>query len=240
MPVRAVTFDHWATMVRDAGGIRRFQIDAWERVLDDAGAGVGRDDLERAFEANWQVFERRWRDNVQHGPVQSTPVILHHLGLELPSELKIRLIRSFSEAGYAAALEVAPGLAEMLGVLRAAGVRVGIVCDVGLTPSDVLRKRLDGFGLLGSFDHWSFSDEVGCFKPFPEIFAHALEGLGIADPSVVAHVGDQRRTDVAGARAFGITSVRYTGWVDDPERHGPEADLVVADHRDLPAALGLV
>jgi HAD superfamily hydrolase (TIGR01549 family) len=239
VPIRAVTFDHWATLVRDRGGIRSFQIDAWQEVLEDAGMPVVREDLERAFEANWQVFERHWRENVQHGPVGSTPVILEQLGLRVSDDLEGRLVEAFAAAGDRAELEVAPGLPECLDGLRAAGIRVGIVCDVGLTPSNVLRRRLDGFGLLQAFDHWSFSDEVDCFKPFPGIFAHALEGLGIHDPAEAAHVGDQRRTDVAGARAFGMTSVRYAGWVDDPPEHGPEAHAVVTDHRALAGVLGL-
>lgn len=235
--IRAVTFDHWATLVRDRGGIRSFQIAAWDEVLAAAGFPVSRADLEDAFEANWQVFESRWRGNVQHGPAASTPVILERLGLDVPPEVRARLVEAFADAGHRAALDVAPGIAETLEQLRAAGIRVGIVCDVGLTPSQVLRSRLEGFGLLSWFDHWSFSDEVDCFKPFPAIFAHALEGLGVDDPAAVVHVGDQRRTDVAGATAFGMTSVRYTGWVDDPPEHGPEAHAVVADHRDLPALI---
>jgi putative hydrolase of the HAD superfamily len=237
--IRAVTFDHWATLVRDEGGIRSFQVDAWLDVLTEAGVPVGREDLERAFEANWQVFERRWRENVQHGPAASTPVILANLGIEVPPEVEARLVAAFTVAGGRPSLEVAPGIGECLDALRAGGIRVGIMCDVGLTPSPVLRWRLEGFGLLGSFDHWSFSDEVDCFKPFPRIFAHALAGLALDDPAEVAHVGDQRRTDVAGARAFGMTSVRYAGWVDDPSEHGPEADAVVTDHRELLAVLGI-
>jgi HAD superfamily hydrolase (TIGR01549 family) len=237
VPIRAVTFDHWATLVRDRGGIRSFQVAAWEEVLADVGLPVSREDLERAFEENWQVFEARWRENVQHGPAPSTPVILQHLGLEVSDEVRARLVRAFDEAGERADLEVATGIAETLATLRDDGVRIGIVCDVGLTPSPVLRDRLEGFGLLAAFDHWSFSDEVDCFKPFPGIFAHALEGLGAPEPAEVAHVGDQRRTDVAGARAFGMASVRYTGFVDDPPAHGPEADAVLEDHRDLPGLL---
>ena len=61
----------------------------------------------------------------------------------------------------------------------------------------------------------------------------------MSDPTRAAHVGDRRRTDVAGARALGMVSVRYAGWSDDPPENGPEADHVLTDHRDLCAALGL-
>ena len=62
-------------------------------------------------------------------------------------------------------------------------MRIGIICDVGMTASPTLRERLDMFGVLEYFDHWSFSDEVGCFKPWPAVFEHALAGLGVDDPS---------------------------------------------------------
>jgi FMN phosphatase YigB (HAD superfamily) len=76
------------------------------------------------------------------------------------------------------------------------------------------------------------------------IFRHALDGLGGADPAEAAHVGDLRRTDVAGARAVGMVAVRYSGVADDPGSveagtHEIEGDLVVADHRDLAALLGI-
>ena len=53
-----------------------------------------------------------------------------------------------------------------------------------------------------------------------------------------AHIGDLRRTDIAGAQALGIIAVRYTGVFDDPGTADDgtddvEADVVLADHADL-------
>jgi len=98
--------------------------------------------------------------------------------------------------------------------------------------------------VLGHFDHWSFSDEVGWYKPAPQIFEHALAGLGGIEPEHAAHVGDLRRTDVAGAKAMGMVAVRYRGVFDnaqvvDDGHDRPEADLVIDDHADLPPLLGL-
>ena len=58
-------------------------------------------------------------------------------------------------------------------------------------------------------------------------------------PSRAAHVGDLRRTDVAGALALGMTAVRYTGAFDDVDGEGPEATFVVASHAELPGVLGI-
>ena len=108
-----------------------------------------------------------------------------------------------------------------------------------MTPSSTLRTHLDRNGVLERFDHWSFSDEVGWYKPAPEIFRHALAGLGDVAPARAAHVGDIRRTDVAGALGVGMVAVRYTGVSDDTTESEPEATHVIADHRELPAVLGL-
>ncbi len=50
------------------------------------------------------------------------------------------------------------------------------------------------------------------------------------------HVGDLRRTDIAGASALGMRTARYRALHDDPDIGGGiEADLVLDSHRELPA-----
>jgi putative hydrolase of the HAD superfamily len=162
--------------------------------------------------------------------------MLGHLGLELPAAVQDRLVDAFSDAGRETPLETAAGVGEALDVLRASGLKIGIVCDVGLTPSPVLREHLERRGLLAKFHHWSFSDEVGAYKPDRRPFDHALAGLGVS-AAEAAHVGDQRRTDVAGALDAGWLAVRYAGVFDDQDGSLPEAPVVVHDHRALPETL---
>jgi putative hydrolase of the HAD superfamily len=149
------------------------------------------------------------------------------------------LIEAFTTVGAEATLHLTDGIEECLRALSAAGIRLGIICDVGMTPSSILRAHLDKHGVLELFDHWSFSDDVGHYKPSRVIFEHALAGLGGVAPGAAAHVGDIRRTDVAGAKDMGMLAVRYTGVSDDTTSASPEGDLVLDDHRLLPAALGL-
>ena len=176
------------------------------------------------------------------GAVDAVDHVLAELGQEVPDDLRGELMAVITDPAPEHDPVPTEHVAECLAVLDDAGVRIGIICDVGLTPSRTLRRFLGRHDLLDRFDHWSFSDEVGVFKPDPVIFRHALEGLGVDDPTSAVHVGDLRRTDVAGARALGITSVRYTGVFDDPvadEEPELEADHVVADHALLPELLGL-
>jgi FMN phosphatase YigB (HAD superfamily) len=108
-----------------------------------------------------------------------------------------------------------------------------------MTASPILLSHLERHGVLKYFDHWSFSDKVGAYKPSRIIFEHALDGLGNIDPARAAHVGDLRRTDVAGAIGMGMTAVRYTGIFDDSSQPEPEAHHIVGDHRRLPEVLGI-
>jgi putative hydrolase of the HAD superfamily len=246
VPVRAVTFDFWQTLLSDeVGTMRTWQVERFGTTLADAGYGVEEDRLWEAFAANWDRFEARWLANTgQYTPTHTVDYLCVHLGVEPDRDLRTRLIDGFRVVGETIPLAVAPGVEDCLGLLRDGGIRIGIVCDVGLTSSPTLRDRLAGLGLLGYFDAFAFSDETGWFKPAPESFRPALEGLGV-DPRDAAHVGDNLRTDVAGARAIGMVSVRYTGFRDGSVPGSPgagaagEADHVVADLREIPVLLGL-
>jgi putative hydrolase of the HAD superfamily len=243
--LRAVTFDYWQTLITERrGAMRALQLERWFDSLAFAGQGRSRDDLSAAFAANWQVFEDRWRTNGgPYGAADSVAFVAGHLGVDLSDGLRDQLEDGFRVVGETAELHPAPGVEACLSALREAGIRIGIVCDVGLTSSPILRRRLEGFGLLGYFDAWSFSDESGWYKPAAEAFEPALRGLG-ADPAESAHVGDNERTDIAGAKALGMTAVQYTGlfelagWLPE-QAPGSLADHVIDDFAQLPAALGL-
>jgi putative hydrolase of the HAD superfamily len=239
--LEAVTFDFWDTLIREEDrSIRAGHLIAWERLLAEAGHRVDPAALAAAFDENWLEFERCWEVNAgPHTPERSTDLVCARIGVQPDEPLRIALIDTFREVGERVALQVAPNAEVCLGALRDAGLRLGIVCDVGLTRSSTLRQRLDGFGLLGFFDAWSFSDETGWFKPAPQAFRPALDGLGVTDPSGAAHVGDRRRTDAAGALALGMTAVRYTGMADRADERFPEATHVIADLADLPGVLGI-
>jgi len=245
--IRAVTFDFWNTLVaedhdgtpEEVGTMREAQISGWERVLSAAGSPVERAAISAAFDESWEVFHERWHANEPYGPVEATALMCDALGVDPAPSVRAALEAVFDEVGRVAPLRLAPGAEGCLRALGADGVRLGIVCDVGMTPSNVLRERLDRFGVLRYFDHWSFSDETGCFKPFAPAFRHALQGLGVDDPAAAAHVGDARRTDMAGALALGMTAVRYRHFHEAPAETGPEGDLVIDDLAELPAALGL-
>jgi putative hydrolase of the HAD superfamily len=240
----AVTFDHWNTLVyEDNGALRGKRLAAWSGILEDAGFAVERERLDAAFAASWQRFLDAWQTGArQYTAVEAAVEIVEELGYPVPPGVHDQLVDAFTHVGDER-LHLTDGLVDCLRALKDAGVRLGIVCDVGMTPSSALRANLAREGILDLFDGWSFSDDVGAYKPSPVIFDHALRGLGGIAPARAAHVGDLRRTDVAGARDFGMVAVRYSGVFDDAGDEAallPDGDYVVENMADLPKVLGVI
>ncbi|MGH9179102.1 MAG: HAD family hydrolase [Acidimicrobiales bacterium] len=238
--IEAVTFDFWNTLVYELRGeLRSRRLEAWAGLLEEAGFALERVQLAAVYDGAWDAYVASWQANEQFLAAQAAEHIIERLGFTVPPEVRAALVDAFGRAGADVELHLADGVEDCLHTLRDAGLKLGIICDVGFTPSSTLRDHLIRHGVLPLFDHWSFSDEVGAYKPSPVIFEHALEGLGGPAPGRVAHVGDMRRTDVAGALAMGMVAVRYTGIEDDASQPEPEGHHVVDHYDHLPAALGV-
>jgi len=236
--IKAVTFDYWNTMVfEERGHLRGRRMEAWAGILEEAGFTAEREELGAVLDETWEVFNRRWRANDHAAPGQIAAIAVDSLGFGVPFDVRTKLLEAFGTSAIGAELHLTPGIGECLRGLRAAGMKLGIVCDVGFTASPYLRAFLDREGLLELFDAWAFSDEVGVYKPSPRIFEHVLSGLGV-DATSAAHVGDRRFSDVAGALGMGMTAVRYIGVYDDDDP-SPEADHVISSHAELFGALSL-
>lgn len=240
-----MTFDFWNTLIQaDDGGVRSRRLTAWLGLLAGEGFDFDRDVIVGALRHGGRRFDEEWRANRIYRAGDAVADMLAHLGVDAAPALQAQLVSSITDPAPEHDPHPCDHIADALDGLRSAGVKVGIICDVGLAPSATLRRYLERHDLLRRFDHWSFSDEVGCFKPDSAIFAHALTGLGGIDPSEAAHIGDLRRTDIAGAQAAGWFAVRYTGANDDAGSVDDgsdqiEADAVIADHADLLRAIGL-
>ena len=244
----AVTFDYWNTLCCEPPGgyLRGRRLEAIAQVLVDAGvgsAGVVLPVLTAGYDAAWGHWNDGWRANRQFTGNDAAHAIcaaVEEVFADSPAvaALRPRICAAFAGQGEGADLHLVDGVADTLAALSGRGVRLGIICDVGFTPSPALLAHLERQGLLEYFDHWSFSDEVGVYKPHAKIFEHALAGLGNPDPSRCVHVGDRRRTDVAGAQSAGMRAVRITTVFEDLEE-GPPGDVVISSYDQLLPALGL-
>jgi FMN phosphatase YigB (HAD superfamily) len=228
--IEAVTFDFWNTIARvPSGAMTEARRRAVLAACADGETEVEPKLVAAALEEVGQHWERSWGEGVHLHPREGGEMLVRALGVEDAAGEMV--IEAFLGAGHSVELELAPNIGTALEALKTRGMRIGIVCDVGFSGGALLRDLLGREGLLAHFDGWAFSDETGHYKPAPQAFEAALESLG-AKPQATMHVGDLRRTDVAGAAAIGMRTVRYRGLHDDAGA-GPEADFVIDSHLEL-------
>ncbi|MBI2708241.1 MAG: HAD family hydrolase [Actinobacteria bacterium] len=156
--MQAVTFDFWNTLIREDHGQQARRIDAWLGVFEGEGLAVERERLHAAFASTWEVFGRHWEANLVYGARDAVGHVLGELGLVPPAGVVEALVEVLVDPPRHRDPRPTDNVAEVLGRLHDAGLRIGIICDVGFTPSRTLRRYLDGHGLLRWFHHWSFSD----------------------------------------------------------------------------------
>jgi FMN phosphatase YigB (HAD superfamily) len=232
-PIKAVTFDFWNTIACEPPGT---MAEARQRAVASAcescGIEVEAELLAASLEEVASSYHRSWSAGTHFHPREGAEMLVRALGAE--GAAREMVAEAFLTAGRGASLELSPDIRSCLAALDEREIRLGIVCDVGFTGGELLRDFLDREGLLEHFSGWAFSDEVGHYKPSPQIFEAALDALS-AQPAEAMHVGDLRRTDIAGARGVGMRTVRYRGLHDDAGADGgEEAEFVVDSHRELP------
>jgi FMN phosphatase YigB (HAD superfamily)/predicted kinase len=236
---RVVSFDCWQTLLteEDWPWAHSLRVMALRDAARDAGHDIDQDTAARAFDAAWERHVGLWQEGRVSGAAEIASWGLAELGISDRHSALEHLVRRFEEASHTSRVVALEGSRDLLAALDARGTPCVLVCDTGLTPGRVVRRLLDRVGLLGHLRVAAFSDEVGAPKPAPEPFLAALEPLGVA-PDHVLHVGDLRRTDVAGARALGMQTARIRAPHDD-ESEEPDADWVVSSHHELAELLGL-
>lgn len=231
--IRAVTYDCWGTLLRDRDweGAMEARRGALRRFLD-----IDEADAAALLEEAWSRHDEAWKQVETFGPGRMAAYCLEARGV-YDDDTIAALTREFEQASMLAGVEAVDGAAETLAELERAEIRRALVCDTGFTPGRVVRKLLADAGLVDYLEVLCFSDEVGVPKPGNDIFAKALAELGVRPPEAV-HVGDLRRTDIAGARDIGMRSIRFRG-VHDDRSDFSDADVVIDRHEDLLQAIGL-
>ena len=217
MTAAAVTFDYWDTIVAEGArvepGVARCVAcrSTASRRPSMRTATPAADAIIGAFDENWERFEARWVANTgQYTPADTVDYVAGRLGLPLDGDLRPAPIDGFREVGERIPLDLAPGIAETHRV--AARRRPAHRHRLRRRP----HARADAPGAArvvrpaARFDAWAFSDETGWFKPAPEAFRPRSTAWA-STTCGAAHVGDNPRTDVAGALGLGMVAVRYTG-----------------------------
>jgi putative hydrolase of the HAD superfamily len=224
MPLRAVLFDVDFTIAKPGPDLGP---EGYQRL----GARFGLElDPERYGEARKRAVETLERhpelDHDEEVWVLFTEQIVRGMGgnSDRAYECAVEMTRAWEHAhNFQLFEDVLPALA----VLRARGLKVGLVSNTGRNLDDfVAHHGLDVDAAVSSGAH-------GKTKPHPTIFQAALERLGV-EPSDAVMVGDSIEDDIEGANAVGMRGILL-----DRENRYPEVEEKLIDLRELPAALGL-
>lgn len=231
--IRAVTYDCWGTLLKDRDweGAMATRQSALQHFLD-----IDESEATALLEDAWAKHDDAWKQVETFGPGRMAAHCLEAKGIFDDATLS-GLTREFEEASLQVGVEAVEGARDVLATLQAAEIGLALVCDTGFTPGRVVRRLLEGEGLVEFLDILCFSDEVGVPKPGNEIFAKALAELGVRPPEAI-HVGDLRRTDIAGAHDMGMHAARFRG-VHDDRSGGSEAEMVFDRHQQILEAIGL-
>jgi len=238
--IKAISFDFWNTLFTEQpGGFAEYQENR-RRLLREALCGRGEftdSEVDHACSLEAESHYRIWRD--QHCTLvtaRRVEAILDHLGATLPNGIEAVIVTKFEEGLLERPPVLIDGAADTLKSL-AKRYRLGIISDVGFSPGRVLRKVLEGAGILDMFDSLVFSDEAGRSKPHVELFertARALQTL----PEEIVHIGDLEHTDIVGAKGAGYYAIRFTGATPMEPDETTIADRVTADLNELPRLIG--
>ena len=182
--------------------------------------------LERATRVTREVAGRRDDVHLETAWPTLTRLIHDYFGtrFDLPmAELEMGFWRASVQT------RPMPGAHQALEQLHRAHMPVAVVSNTSFAEP-VIRYELGKHGLA---DHLAFvvvSAEYSVRKPNALLFETAAARLGIA-PSGIWFMGDRLDTDVAGAKAAGMTAV----WFNPTNRHDPSqsSDLTVADWDDF-------
>jgi len=186
----------------------------FETILGGFGVKVTAAALDRAYDDSAGYLGRLWAKNRDVAVDEHVRAILGAVDGKLPARVPPDVMTALIDAYARPILMVPPavddGARVALERLRGQGLTLAVVSNTMRTPGTTLRKLLERFGLLASFAHATFSDEVGVRKPDAEIFALTLRALRV-EPAAAVHVGDDPILDVLGARRAGLRTIQVTG-----------------------------
>lgn len=207
--LQAITFDFWWTLYQNGNAAgERWRLDRLAEILAAAGYPRETVSIAQAVQLVRKANERQQEElGLDWAPEEQVALLLEQLGLpgRLGPELP-ELLEAWTTPLLLHPPTPMPGAQAVLRYL-AGRYRLGLICNTGATPGWVLRRLLEADGLLDYFQVLTFA----------------------------AHVGDNPRTDVDGARQAGMRAI----WFDShaPSPPAPAADGIITALAELPDVL---
>lgn len=243
MPIRAVTFDLWLTLIWDSKELEEYRklrrlinFSRFTSRFANNGSSekkVGLGDIKLAMEKMSLKIKELYEQGYDVSPDDRGRMLFNILKIKvqknMAEELYERAGRILSNAGYYSKFpNINPEARPTFKLLKEnlPDLKIALISNAARS-TETYRRMLSSFGVEKYFDGFVISCEVGYLKPRKEIFERALSLLKVK-PREALHVGDLFRADVVGATAVGMNACLYTGlWHKyaqymNPGEHIPE------------------
>jgi putative hydrolase of the HAD superfamily len=212
MPLRAITIDFWNTLYDSQNGEGRTQ-DRYETILANAerlGHSLSADALKNAQKEAWEHFNIVWRTELRTPGTRSMVEYFWNV-LQIPADVQAvdEVTLAFEEGILKHPPALLPDAKEVITEL-AMRHHIALISDTAFSPGRVLKQIMEQDGIVQYFSAFSFSDETGVSKPHARAYEVALHG-SICAAHECLHIGDIERTDIVGAKNFGMKAILFAG-----------------------------
>lgn len=221
--IRACVFDAYGTLLDFASAVAR------ERsALGSQAEALNELWRRKQLESTWLRALMRQHLDFRQVTRQALEWCFETLGID-DGALLDRLMRAYDE------LDPYPEVPETLRRLRSSGLRLAILSNG--TP-EMLQAATTSAGIRDLLEALFSVEEVGIFKPSPEVYAMATRGLGL--PARQIAFLSANAWDAHGAAAFGLRTIWVNRSGAPRERLPGELAGEIRDLSSLPALLGCV
>jgi len=131
-------------------------------------------------------------------------------------------------------LDAYPEVPEVLSTLNNNGIRCAILSN---GSPDMLASAVDNAGIASSLEAILSVDEIGIYKPHPDVYQMAVDKLGVKRENICFM--SSNGWDAAGAASFGFQVLWVNRFSAEQERLPAEPTGILSSLRGLPDKLGL-
>jgi 2-haloacid dehalogenase len=219
---KACVFDAYGTLFDLASPARRFRDDLGENA--ERLVGLWRD---KQLQYTWLRAAQGRHADFWQVTADALDFAIDATGVDAAG-LRDRLMNSYLT------LEPFPEVADVLADLKRGGMRTAILSNG--TP-EMLRAVVTSAGLDAVIDAIFSVEEVGAYKPHPNVYQMALDRLSLAASEISFQ--SSNAWDAHAASAFGLKVVWCNRYGQRRERLPGAPDHEVRSLRELPAIVGI-
>ncbi|MBL7006059.1 MAG: HAD family hydrolase [Spirochaetia bacterium] len=240
--IHIVSFDFWNTLYYNTASLkyeRAARIGSFlEKLFSKA---VSEQQILQSMDTAWKIWDEVWNQEHRTLTVDSwLDIVLDQLGVKLSSGDLYVLCTTLQKAVFTGLSVPVPGMLET--VHQSAGrYRLSVISDTGVASGAYLSRLMEKDGITSAeIPCRIYSDETGISKPHPGMFRKVLDYYDCR-PDQMVHIGDLKKTDIAGAAALGIHTIRFAGIHDDTSAAvTAEAEVVIYEYKDLLSILNSI